>query len=164
MRDDIFKLIAHDKCTCCYNPIDIRLHGTDASCDLFCYWVEKDKLKYNRLFYTGTYGNSSVKTCYACYVNKRNGTPKARRHRELTGKMLHPVERSLTHEEIKTLWQEFRTRVKDKLWLINAYTYLKWSGDTVMWYYYFNDIFRFFHSDVESDFVYDLEEYDQYKC
>ena len=164
MRDNIFKLVTHDTCKGCGSPIDIRFYGSDAGYDLFCYWAGKNKLKYNKLFYTRAYGTSFVKTCKACWINRRNSTFKARRIQETTGKLPYSLKRAKTYDEITELWGEFKEKVKDSKWLIDAYIYLKWCGDSIMWHYYFNDIFKFFHSDVEFDFVYDLEEYEQYQC
>ena len=164
MRDNIFKLVAHDICNGCRAPINIRFYGTDAGYELFCFFKQRKALKYNQLFYTRNYGTSFVKTCKACHKNLRNGTFKARRMRETTGKLPHPLKRAKTFDEVSKLWNDFKEKVKDKKWFIGAYRYLSWSGNNTMWYSYFNDIFLFFHSDDESFDVYDLEEYDAFQC
>ena len=165
MRDNIFKLVAHDACKGCGAPINIRFYGSDAGYELFLFFKQRKALKYNQLFYTRNDGGTSfVKTCRACRKNSRNTTFKARRMRETTGKLPHPQKRAKTFDEVSKLWDDFKEKVKVQKWLIGAYRYLSWSGNDIMWHYYFTDIFSFFHSDDESFDVYDLEEYDEFQC
>lgn len=164
MRDNIFKLVAHDTCKQCGAPIDLRFYGSDTGYELFCFFKETKTLKYNKPFYTRSSRTSFVKTCKACHKNTRNTTCKARRLREMSGKVLYPLKRAKTIDEITDMWNEFKNKVKDKKWLINAYKYLWWNGDGIMWHYYFMDIYQYFHSDDEFFDVYDLEEYDVFRC
>ena len=165
MRDDIFKLSAGCACKGCGSPINLRLYGTDAGYDLFQYWLKCNNIELdnNKLFYTRVEQTSFISTCRACYRNTKNTTYKARWMLKTTGKLAFPLHYSYTYDQIQTFWDNFKKDVKNKKWLTNAYDYLKWDGDDLLWFYYFNDIYQFFHNDQEHDLLYELEEYDCYK-
>ena len=167
MRDDIFRLRSERTCPVCYNPIGTTFMGSPIGFMLFVYWLRYSgnytKLRKNRIFYRKM-DDKVTKVCHACYVNKRI-TFNHVRQRSITGKLPFPIEYSLPKKYIYDMWMAFIEKVKDKHWFIETYILLRpmnVSLYTSIWHMFFMDIYRVYHSDDGSEFVYDLEEYDTF--
>ena len=158
MRDNIFELCWFKKCPHCSNPIDITFEGSDASYDLFFFWVdEKCKQLYNnQIYYLRGEGTTFKKVCKACFLNSRVKYKDFIKWKTTGKKMPHKCERSLTQEEISEYWKSFKRDVGNIFWLANAFyetRYLETPGS--LWFVWFNDIFRYFHKS-DKEFVYDI--------